>query len=147
MRLHMVCAYLAAVGALIAAGCASPTTGSAGGDPSMHVRHELLRLARQTARANGAELVSAEAVRSHHETAVHRLSGDRVSDNAPVWVLQIKGSRVFSCRACSAPPGVKPPRGGRFIVEVVDAKYFRMTDVNSSAHAVDLGRLGHVTHL
>jgi hypothetical protein len=113
----------------------------------MHVRHELLRLARQAARANGAKLVSAEAVRSHHETAVHTLSGDRVSDNGPVWVLQIKGSHVFACGMCSEPFGVKPPRGGRFMVEVVDAHTFRMTDVNTAHRAVDLGQLGHVTHL
>jgi hypothetical protein len=111
------------------------------------VRHELLRLARHAARANGAKLVAAEAVRSHHDTALHTLSGDRVPDNGPVWVLQIKASHVMACSACSEPFGVKPPRGGRFIVEILDAHTLRMTDDNFASRAADLSQLGHVTRL
>lgn len=96
---------LVAAGVLSAGGCAYPTTPAGSGEPSGHVRQELLRLARRTARFNGARLVNAQVVRSHRDTAVRTLSGDQVSENEPVWVLQLEGSRAFSC-PCDTPPGV-----------------------------------------
>lgn len=112
---------------------------------SPELREQLLRVARQTARTNGAAFASAEAVRSHREVAVHTLTGDGISGNDPVWVLQIKGTRPFTCRVCSVPPGVKRPPGGRYIIDIVKARTLEMTDFNIQTRPSDLGALGSVT--
>lgn len=145
MRTSLVLAVLALAAGLLAA-CGTPTGASVSG-PRSHVRQELLRTARKAARANGAALVSAEAVRSHRDVAVRDLTGDGVAGNGAVWVVQIKGSHRFTCRVCSYPtPGVKPTRG-RYIVEIVRATDFRLTDFNTQSGPADLSRLGHVVRL
>jgi hypothetical protein len=126
---------------------AEPTTTKTGTQSlESATEHRLWQIAQRTADSLGGQIKIAQAVRSQHIRAVRLTSGDRVTGNQAVWVIQVEGQRQFVCGACSVPPGGAAPRG-RFVTIVLDAKTFRQTDFGLGRQRVDLGRLGTVVTL
>jgi hypothetical protein len=106
----------------------------------------LWKLAVEAAAANGGTVLTADAVKSTHSTAVTVTSGDWVPGEEPVWAIQVKGTSEFVCNICSRPEGAQPPRG-RYITVILDATTFESTDSELSNSAADLSKLGTVIHL
>ena len=126
-----------------------PATAGVGPTTPGHLgttEHRLWLLAVREAGGDAGKIKVAEAVKSTHARAVRVTSGDLVSGNQPVWVVQVEGYRPFVCTSCSHPYGVPAPRG-RFRTVIVDATTFAITDDGTGSKGADLGSLGTVVHL
>lgn len=135
----------AALGAALLAGCASPSADTSGSTTARHpVRGRLVAIARRM--ASGKPIVLAQAVRSTHAHANRVWSGDGVSGQEAVWLIQVRVARTIVCGYCSAPSNASLPRG-RIVTEIVTARSLTLTDSGIGNKPTDLHRLGHVITL
>jgi hypothetical protein len=77
---------------------------------------------------------------------VKATSGDGVTGEEPVWVIQLKGAAEFVCRTCRGPSGARAPKG-RYITRILDATTFDQTDFGLDDKVVNLAQLGTVVRL
>jgi hypothetical protein len=77
---------------------------------------------------------------------VKATSGDGVTGDEPVWVIQVKGAAEFTCRTCKGPAGSQAPHG-RYFVLILDATTFDQTDFGLDDTAANLAQLGPVIAL
>jgi hypothetical protein len=123
-----------------------PANPSASGGPDAQTERRLWSLADRAAKANGGTVALAQAVKSTHLAAVKFTMGAGVTGDQAVWVLQVDGSKKFSCASCKGPPGAGAP-AGRVLTMVFDASTFQEMDFGFTGNDVDLSRLGHVVNL
>lgn len=122
------------------------TSGTSSANIDQQAMARLWLLATRAAKANGAVVLSAEAVRSTHAKAVWVTMGDRVEGDQPVWVVQVKGQKPFVCGECSIPPGTSAPTG-RYLLLVVGAQTFQQSDFGITSTDAHLNRLGPLVSL
>jgi hypothetical protein len=97
------------------------------------------------ARGQGVPVETITAVRSTHAHAVRVTMQAGVSGDEPVWVVQVKATREFECRACPGPSGSSVR--GRYLLLVLDVAGLRQSDGGIDPGPADLAKLGHVITL
>ena len=133
-----------------AVGSSGASSESSAGAPVIGIdattEQRLWKSAVSAASAQTGTVLLAEAVKSTHATAVRVTSGDGVSGEEPVWVIQVTGAAEFVCRTCSEPMGGQAPKG-RYLTLVLDATTFDQTDFGLEDKAANLAQLGAVISL
>lgn len=139
-------AVTVAVTLILAASIAYVTRSTSGNRPiaDQATITQLMTIAKTAAANGGGQVESADAVRSTRSAAVRFSSGDGVSGNEPVWLVQVRGKKDFVCGTCSQPRGAGSSPRGRVIQLILDAKTFDVTDFGLDSRWLDLSPLGAV---
>lgn len=103
-------------------------------------------IAEEAARRNEGSALIAQAVQSTLAHAAKVISGDGVSGEQPVWVIQVEGTERFTCVGCHRPPRAPSPRG-RFLRVVLDAQSWWQSSFGIGDVKADLSQLGEVVTL
>jgi polyisoprenoid-binding protein YceI len=105
----------------------------------------LTALAKSSAASDGdPSVTSANAVLTTRQDAVRVMSGDVVTTNDPVYLLQVKGH--FTAFNASVPSGAALPKGS-YLSLVVNVSNGQVDDWGVGNQAADLSSLGPVITL